>query len=375
MNVLICLFFLLVAALPVMINLYATYLLKTGKEEPATKTPHWPAVAVLIAARNEAHNLPRCLHALEQLNYPADKLSIWIGNDQSSDQTMQIARAWTSHQKNRHAIDIRENIGKARGKANVLAQLARHAASEADFYFITDADMVVNPAWIKQMLLYFRPGIGIVNGTSVVAEGGAGKGINARMQRFDWALGLGLAKAYTYFPYIGETLTAIGNNMAVRRQAYEAIGGYENIPFSVTEDYELHRQLKRIGYGSLQVACPEVKAFTQPAKNWKELLHQRKRWMRGAMQLPPGMVAILFIQALFFPAILVALFCYPFWAVGILLAKLLSQTFLIRSMLQRVEEPPAFPFAGFEVYSLLLNMSLIFFYFMPLPLHWKGRTY
>lgn len=356
--------------LVVAVNLYACYLLRTGTDARRPLPATLPPVAILIAARNEAHNLPRCLQALEQLDYPADKLSIWIGNDNSTDETTAIARAWCEKGSSRFLIDIQEELGQARAKANVLAQLARRAKG-VDYYFVTDADVAVQPCWIKEMLAYFRSDTGIVSGSSVVT----GEDGNALLQRYDWALGLGLAKAFTYFPKVGQTLTAIGNNMAVKRQAYEAAGGYENIPFSITEDYELHRQLNSIGYKSLQVANAGTKAYTLPGAGGKALLHQRKRWMHGAMKLPGAMVAILFLQALFFPAILVVLFYAPLWGTGLLLVKLLSQALLIRYMLERLKEPPAFPLLGYEIYSMLLNVSLIVFYFMPVPVNWKGRTY
>lgn len=359
-----------VCLLVIAVNLYACYLLRTGTDHQQLLPATLPHIAILIAVRNESHNLPRCLQALEQLDYPADKLSIWIGDDDSSDQTAAIAGAWCEKGRNRFLIHIQEEWGQARAKANVLAQLASKAA-EAEYYFMTDADVAVQPCWIKEILAYFRPDIGIVSGSSAVT----GEDGNALLQRYDWALGLGLAKAFTYFPRVGQTLTAIGNNMAVRRKAYEAVGGYENIPFSITEDFELHRQLNQLGYKSLQVADAGTKAFTLPGAGGKALLHQRKRWMHGAMELPKAMVAILFTQALFFPAILVVLFHAPLWGTGLLLAKLLSQALLIRFMLQRLKEPPAFPLLGYEIYSMLLNVSLIVFYFMPEPVSWKGRNY
>lgn len=34
-------------------------------------------------------------------------------------------------------------------------------------------------------------------------------------------------------------MTGLGNNMAVSREAYDAVGGYEQIGFSIVEDYAL----------------------------------------------------------------------------------------------------------------------------------------
>lgn len=352
-------------------NLLAAALLHGGKEAPGAAPADWPPVAVLLAARNEEHTLGRCLRALEQLDYPVEKLQVWIGNDASTDQTKAVADAFCRGRPGWQVCDIKEEWGQAKGKANVLAQLAKQAAPFARYYFITDADVAVVPAWIKGLLRCRAPGVGIVNGTSVVE----GAGRQAKRQRYDWALALGLAKAYTYLPLIGEPFTAIGNNMMVSKEAYEAVGGYETIPFSLTEDYELHRQLKKKGYRSLHIASPEAKAFTTPTIGQLALLHQRKRWMSGAMQLPLPMVTVLFMQALFFPSILLVVWCFPLWGSLLLLAKLLAQALLIRTMLHRLKEPAGFPFLGYELYSFLLSISLLVFYFLPVPVQWKGRRY
>lgn len=368
---LLCTLGVFASLLLIFMNLLATGLLQWGSDPPRPRREEWPAVAVLLAARNEEQTIARCLKALAQLDYPADRLQVWIGNDGSSDATRAIAARFCRERSGWEVCDIEEEWGQARGKANVLAQLARKAAPFAAYYFVTDADVAVNPAWLKGLLQHHAPGIGIVNGTTVV-EGERGEALR---QRYDWALAMGLVKAYTYLPRIGKTFSAIGNNMLVSKEAYEAVGGYETIPFSITEDYELHRQLQKKGYQSLHICTSEVKALTLPVRGWFPLLHQRKRWMSGAMQLPWPMVAILFVQALFFPAILLVLSCTPFWGLVLLLAKLLAQAFLIRKTLHRLGEPAGLPFLGYELYSFALSLSLVIFYFLPLPVVWKGRRY
>lgn len=366
-----CLFAFSGVLLVVLIDVLAYTLLLQYKDRPPARPKSWPKVAVLIAARNEASTLPRCFAALEKLDYPADKLTVWIGNDASEDDTLSVAMEAVSGRANWHVLDVKEQWGRARGKANVLAQLTQGARNAADYYFVTDADVAVSSGWIKCILRFFRPGVGLLSGTSVVE----GRSPFARLQAFDWALAMGLAKAFTYVPRFGQTLTAIGNNMAIERKAYEAVGGYENIPFSITEDYELHRQLKKKGYESLHISLEQVKARNLPVKDWGRLLHQRKRWMSGALQLPKTMVAILFVQALFFPSILIILFWNPFWGTSLLLLKLLAQGKLVRKMLFRLGETAPFPFLGYELYSFLLSMSLLLFYFLPIPVYWKGRPY
>lgn len=346
-------------------------LLKEKKEVIVAEPVNWPRVAVLIAARNEAHTLPRCLAALHMLKYPPGRLTVWIGNDGSEDETLKIARELCSQNTNWNVLNIQQKWGQVRGKANVLAQLAQAARAHADYYFLTDADIAVSPDWIKHMLPYFTPGIALVNGTTLVEE----NSWFARMQAFEWVKGQAMLKAFGNLPKIGKTLTAMGNNMAIDRKAYEAVGGYENIPFSVTEDFELNKQLSKKGYQSLHITSQATKAFTLPLQSLGALLQQRKRWMSGAMQLPFAMVSILFIQVLYFPAILVCLYYSPFFGGTFLIIKLLMQAFFIRQLLLRLQEPLAFPLIGFEIYSCVIGISQAIFYFLPIPLRWRGRRY
>ena len=253
-----------------------------------------------------------------------------------------------------------------------MAQLAQQCPANVEYMFMTDADIRPNPEWIKQMLGAMRSGIGLVNGTTAVC----GSNLGARWQQTDWAVALGLSKAYSYLPVIGSTLSAIGNNMLISREAYRATGGYESIPFSITEDYELLQQLKAKGYGVAQLLDESSSACTEPVQDLLTLLHQRKRWMTGAMRLPFPMVLVLFIQAFFFPAILVILYLQPSIGIVMLLLKLLSQYLLARIVLLRlgIKESPS---AGFfyELYSFCLSLMLIVFYFLPIKINWKDRQY
>ena len=47
----------------------------------------YPTVDILIAARNEEKNLATCLKSISKLDYPPEKIKIWIGDDESSDGT------------------------------------------------------------------------------------------------------------------------------------------------------------------------------------------------------------------------------------------------------------------------------------------------
>ncbi len=97
----------------------------------------------------------------------------------------------------------------------------------------------------------------------------------------------------------------MGNNMAVSREAYDAIGGYESLPFSVVEDYALFKAIVGRGFGFRNVLNEGALARTRPVDTLGQFLNQRKRWMRGATDLPGWMVVSLYVQYLAGPLLLI----------------------------------------------------------------------
>ncbi|WP_224996370.1 glycosyltransferase [Cesiribacter sp. SM1] len=368
--VLVCI---LIVLLVIVTNLWAWYLLRHNRDVPEQlQERDWPPVAVLLPVRNEEKYLAACLKSLLQLEYPTEKLHILIGNDASTDRTAEIAAQWQVLHPQISVHNIEHNLGLARGKANVLAQLVHKCPAGVEYIFMTDADIRPNPLWIKGMLQGLGPGVGLVNGTTTVG----GSGILARWQQTDWAVALGLAKAYTYLPGIGRTLTAIGNNMLISREAYRATGGYEAIPFSITEDFELMQQLNRQGYKAVQLMNRASSALTEPVAHVAALLHQRKRWMTGALRMPLLMVALLSVQYLFFGAFVVLLCLQPLTAILLLLMRLLAQNMLVGTVLKRTGIKQL-PRAGlfYELYLFFFNLLLLLFYLLPIQINWKDRNY
>lgn len=358
--------------LAIAIDGWAWYILHSRQDPLGEPLATLPQVAVLVPARNEEQHLPACVQSLLQLDYPPEKLSILIGNDGSTDATLAIAREWSSQFPHVQVVDVQQLLGSARGKANVLAQLVKACSAEVDFFFMTDADIRPHPLWLRHMLRAMRPGIGLVNGTTVVC----GNSTWARWQQTDWAIALGLGKAYTYLPKVGRALSAIGNNMLISREAYEATGGYETIPFSITEDFELLQQLRQRGWKAVQLMDAPSSACTEPIEGVRQLLHQRKRWMTGAMRLPLPMVLLLFMQAFYFPAIVVVLWQQPLVGGLLLLVKLLVQHKLAQTVLNRMQRPyrPGL-WLLYELYALVQNAALVLFYVLPVKINWKDRSY
>ena len=59
-----------------------------------------PLVSVLLAVRNEEENIIACLNALDNMDYPKDRIEILIGDDLSDDSTNSIIQNYISDKTN-----------------------------------------------------------------------------------------------------------------------------------------------------------------------------------------------------------------------------------------------------------------------------------
>lgn len=328
-----------------------------------------PFVSVLLAARNEENTIIRCLHAFSQLDYPKDKIEFLIGNDDSQDNTKKLALDFVKNHNNFKIIDINYTLGKAAGKANVLAHLANIA--KGDFFFITDSDVAVKPQWIKSMLSNFCDYVGIVSGTTTCKQGN----FFENLQSLDWLHFMGYIKA---FANADISCTSVGNNMAVRAEAYRQTGGYENIDFSITEDYKLFSEVTKRGWGWRNILDSQSLGLATYISSLHELLHQRKRWLIGARELPWNWKTLIVIYGLFLPSILLVLFINPMLAIILLLVKFSLQSFFINLLLKKTEHSlknGIWFYFIYELYVHSITIATVIFYFLPLKSVWKGRKY
>ncbi|QJX48075.1 glycosyltransferase [Hymenobacter taeanensis] len=328
-----------------------------------------PRVSILIAARNEQAAIGRCLLAIRALQYPPERVEVLLGDDASTDDTAAVAQAaMAGYAGTFRVVPIRENLGTARGKANVLAHLTRTASTE--YFFITDADIAVPPTWLQGLLAHARTGVGIVTGLTLVE----GPRLFHHIQGLDWLMSLGLVQVVTD---MGRPVTAMGNNMLITRAAYEATGGYEQLPFSVTEDFELFKAVLHRGYTSRNLFRAEVLAESLPMYTWAGLLHQRRRWMRGVEGLPGWLKGCLLLYGSFYLVLLgLAWIAGPGVAAAVWGLKMVLQGSLAALCFRQVgRRAPLHLIPLYEAYSVFLTGMLTGFRLLPIRFSWKGRQY
>ena len=271
---------------------------RTARPRPVAKAGALPTVAVIVAARDEELTLPRCLTALIEQDYPADRIEIIVADDHSEDGTPQAVRRFeratavlaggdaddlgSQAAETDGAIPVRylrvpDPEGHIRGKA-----LALHTAigtTEAEVLLFTDADCAPNPAWARELAEPFADA-----DTDLVCSLTAidpYRGLGDHIQALDWGLMLVAVGAITE---AGLPATGMGNNMAVRQSAYHATGGYPALPFSVTEDFTLFRAVAdRPGARARFRLSPDAAVLTWPAATFRGAYEQRRRWASGGL--------------------------------------------------------------------------------------------
>jgi len=193
------------------------------------------------------------------------------------------------------------------------------------------------------------------------------------MQDLDWLYALGMIKVVTD---LGLPVTGMGNNMIISKEAYDSVGGYESLPFSITEDFELFKQVKKKGYDCIHVFQKEVLGTTLSMKGFFNLLNQRKRWMRGAVQLSWQVVCLLILQSGFYVGLLALLFFIPNVAVFLLVGKLLLRLGFMTTLRNKLRLPFRFwSVVTYEFYAIAIGVSSILYFLLPFKVRWKGRTY
>lgn len=353
-----------VALLFILINTFLNYRKKNIR---LALHDHFPPVSVLIAARNEEENIVRCMEALNNLSYPKEKIQILIGNDDSTDGTVKLVDAFIKDKPQFSFYNIHVKLGKAKGKGNVLAHLAQIASSE--FLFITDADIAVPTGWIQNMLPHMEDSVAIVSGSTYVE----GTTLFSKLQCLDWMFYVGVLNS---FANAGIACTGVGNNMCVRKSAYVAVGGYENIDFSITEDFKLFDVLRKAGYGWKNILNSETLNVSKPIEGFKNLMKQRKRWISGAMELPWIWKIIFIVFGFFTPSLLAVLIFAPkvglfIWFIRLFLEAIYIAT--ISARMRRTENLGAY--LWFQLYALVIPLFYVYYFLKREPNEWKGRMY
>jgi len=266
----------------VIIGLYCATLLfffaglfKKGGRQSALK----PFVSIVIPAKNEAKNIVNILNNLSQQTYPEDLFEVIVVDDKSQDYTATIVNDFMGNISNLQLLSTAGVESSLRYKKHPLNLGIRK--SQGEILLLTDADCTVSSNWIAAMVSSFTENVGMVIGYS---EASPVRTITQKLEALDFLMLLSAARGSAA---LGDPYACTGQNLAYRRQAFDAVEGFSAFASQVGgDDTLLMQQIKRQTSWEI-VFSPDPDSFVKstPQETAWGFITQRIRWATDTLQV------------------------------------------------------------------------------------------
>lgn len=341
-----------------------------------------PRVSIVIPARNEAHNIGRCVSTVLSADYP--DFEVVVVDDHSSDGTRERARAAAGEDARLRVIPNDPLPEGWFGKQWACTTGARHATGE--LLLFADADTAHAPDLLPRLVAAQRS----MDADLISVAGRQEMGtlwerlvqpqiFSLLFIRFGGTEGVNTARRSC-------DVIANGQCLMVRRTAYDAIGGHAAVRHTVADDLRLAQVMHAAGC-RVRLVLGDEQLSTRMYTSLRELVAGwgKNVYAGGIEAMPFGVLGRLLFPVLFLSA--------PIFAVGPPVALLLALAGIAPSSLvlpaalatssllgwwiavyRRLREP-----AG---YALLFPLgSLVVAYIFGAAMlrgrrvAWKGRSY
>ncbi len=209
---------------------------------------HWPLVSAVVPTRDHVEVLRDCIDGLlDATDYPALEIIV-VDNDSAQPRALAYLKRIAAH-----GVRVLPYQGPFNYSA-INNYAARQAQGEMLLLLNNDISMT-DPSWLREMVqLAIRPGVGAVGARLLYPDG--------TLQHGGVVLGLGGAAGHSqvgasrddpgYFGSLRmtrEVSAATGACLAVRREAFEAVGGLDEVNLPVAfNDVDLCLRLRAAGW-------------------------------------------------------------------------------------------------------------------------------
>lgn len=362
-------------ALPLSITLFNLLTWRRGAQHASAQ----PRVSVLIPARNEEQRIERCVRAAASSGYALHEILVY--DDQSSDRTLALLGALQ-----RELPPLRVIVGGVLppgwvGKPHACQRLAE--AASGDVLFFVDADTQLLPGAVQRMLSLLAP-----------PHGRSADLVSAVPHQLTVSFAERLLLPLLHLTYTSwlplllvqhsrdpRCVAANGQLLALRRDAFERIGGFTAVARELVDDVALCRHAKVCGAsvvfadGTLMARCRMYGSLREIWRGFSKNLYE------GLGSTPLGLTlgVLLYLGAFVAPYLALALalitpaFGALLWpaATGVALNVLLRLALALRFR-QPVEGLLLHPLAVLVLCALAINS---YRWSARGRLLWAGRSY
>jgi len=232
----------------------------------------WPAIDLVVAARDEEAVIGRLVERLAQVRYPQDRLCYWVVDDGSEDRTPEVLASYQRRYPQLRVVRRPRDAGG--GKSGALNTLLPQL--QGRWLMVLDADADLQPDVLERLIPFAEQG-----GWAAVqlrkAVVNAEVNWLARAQAMEMALDAVIQSGRLA---AGGVVELRGNGQLLRREAVLACDGFNEA--TVTDDLDLSFRLlvNRQAVGVLWDPPVQEEAVTALRSLWR----QRQRWAEGGLQ-------------------------------------------------------------------------------------------
>jgi cellulose synthase/poly-beta-1,6-N-acetylglucosamine synthase-like glycosyltransferase len=239
----------------------------------------YPRVAVVVPAWNEAAVIQRTLDQLAKLEYPQDRLRIYVVDDASTDATPELVKAKAIEYPGQVFHLRRERGGE--GKAHTINHGLRRIRSEGwyDAVLVIDADVIFTTGSLRRMARHLAdPTVGAA--TAYIKEGSRPANYMNRFIAYEYITAQAAARRAQNV--LGVQACLAGGAQLIRRESLEAVGG-EIDTTTLAEDTVTTFRIQLAG--QRVVFEPHAIVWAEEPRGVDALWKQRLRWSRGNVQV------------------------------------------------------------------------------------------
>lgn len=339
MPLFIFIFFLLFIGYLLLIDYYSAAWKQLPAYDVAAKEPK-SFVSVIIAARNEADNLPILLDSLRHQDYPTGLWELIIIDDHSTDKSWQILEAFVGKDLPLRPYRLKDLL-KEGEKIAAFKKRAIEAGIElakGSLIVCSDADCYFNPQWLRTLAVFQEENNAQFIAAPVhIVPGGT---VISRFQSLDFLILQGITGASVFRRFHS---MCNGANLAYTKAIFEEVGGFRGIDqIPSGDDMLLMHKIARtrpesVFYLKSRQAIVQTAAMT----NWKSFFQQRIRWASKTdvyddRKLLRVLILVYLLNACFLFLGIASFFPGPWWIFFcvFLLAKIMIEYPFVRRVAQ-----------------------------------------
>ncbi len=226
---------------------------------------NYPAVTIIVPCWNEETTVYNTVLSLLNLNYPKDKLNIFLVDDGSTDNTWDVLNKFSEYSNIQ--LFKKENGGKYTALNLGLEN------TKTDFLGCLDADSYVHPEALVRIMTYFEEDNTVMAVAPSVTVNNP-KNIIQNAQSAEYHMGVYMKKM---FGFLGAINVTPGPLTIFRKKVFDDLGPYRH--GHNTEDMEIAYRMQKNRYKIAH--CNDAYVYTNTPPTVKKLYKQRLRWIYG----------------------------------------------------------------------------------------------